>query len=192
MRFFTKIFENEYLKYHTNPIPPNALDPRVWYFIPDGGDPKLQPQIRTQIYKDIDAINGAPGEFAKKIVWDYFLVGPCLSEKSDDRCPLNVYLQINSANLDDVLKEKLLQYVASINGRLASGTLHPIHYIPSVREIDQTRFPAIYHPYTEKWIKKPRFLGEAKTDIDNIANVVPKRKRNKYSLKKGLKKITTV
>jgi hypothetical protein len=190
-----KLFEEElnkaYLPYHTNPIAPNSLDPRIWYFLPQGGDPKLQPEVKTQILQDIDRINSAEQEFSKKRVWDYFIVGPVLEENSSEKCSLNVLVQINKTNLDEMLKERILQTIKQINGRLAIGYLHPIYYILTIRDLDKERYPAIYHPYTEKWIKKPRFLGEAKTDLDNLHKEPAKLKR-KYSLKKGIKKLTTI
>jgi hypothetical protein len=190
-KLFEKEFDKAYLKYHTNPIAPNSLDPRVWYFLPQGGDPKLQPEVKTQILQDIDRINSSEQEFAKKRVWDYFIIGPVLDEISSEKCSLNVLVQINKTNLDDILKERILQTIKQINGRLATGTLHPIYYIPTIRDLDKERYPAIYHPFTEKWIKKPRFLGEAKTDLEYLHKDTTN-KKHKQSLKKGIKKITTI
>lgn len=190
-----KLFEEElqkaYLPYHTNPISPNSLDPRVWYFLPQGGDPKLQPEVKTQILQDIERINSAEREGVRKRVWDYFIIGPVLDKNSSNKCSLNVLIQIDKTNLDDMLKERILQTIKQINGRLATGTLHPIYYIPTIRDLDKEQYPAIYHPFTEKWIKKPRFLGEAKSDLETLHKEPAKQKR-KYSLKKGLKKLTTI
>jgi hypothetical protein len=190
-----KLFEEElsktYLKYHTNPISPNSLDPRVWYFLPDGGDPKLQPEVKTQIFQDIERINLAEGEGIRKRVWDYFIIGPVLEKDSSEKCSINVLVQINKTNLDDMLKERILQAIKQINGRLATGTLHPIYYIPTIRDLDKDRYPAIYHPFTEKWIKKPRFLGEAKTDLSHLTED-PTSKKRKTSLKRGLAKLTKI
>ena len=190
-KLFEEELEKAYLPYHTNPISSNSLDPRVWYFLPNGGDPKLQPEVKSQILFDIDRINSAEGEYIKKRVWDYFIVGPVLDENSSEKCSLNVLVQINKTNLDDMLKERILQTIKQINGRLATGTLHPIYYIPTIRDLDKERYPAIYHPFTEKWIKKPRFLGEAKTDLDKLTED-PTKKKRKHSLKKGIKKLTTI
>lgn len=189
-----KLFEQEYeayLKHHSNPVSPNSLDPRVWYFLPQGGDPVLQPGIKTQIFQDIDRINSAEQAFVSKRVWDYFMVGPALDENSSDKCSINIIVQINKTNLDDPLKERILQTIKDINGKLATGTTHPIYYIPTIREVDKEKYSAIYHPYTEKWIKKPRFLGEAKSDLEELTKDISK-KKPKYSLKKGIKKITTI
>jgi hypothetical protein len=191
-----KLFEQElekYIKHHTNPISPNALDPRVWYFLPEGEDPKLQPAVKTQILNDIDKINSAEQEGVKKRVWDYFIVGPVLKKGSSNKCSINVIVQINPTNLSDMLKEVILNRIKDINGRLATGTLHPIHYIPTIRNLDKDRYDAVYHPFTEKWIKKPRILGEATYDLDNIHKEIDNKKKfMKHSLKRGLKKLAKI
>lgn len=190
-KLFEKEYNKAYLKYHTNPVAPNSLDPRVWYFLPQGGDPVLQPEIKSQILQDIDRINSAEQAFVKRRVWDYFMVGPALQENSSDKCSINIIVQINKTNLDDFLKERILQTIKDINGRLATGTTHPIYYIPTIREVNKENYTAIYHPYTEKWIKKPRFLGESKFDLEKLGKD-PSKKKPKYSLKKGIKKLTTI
>jgi len=190
-KLFQEEFDKAYLPYHTDPVSPNSLDPRVWYFLPGGGDPKLQPGIKTQILQDIDRINSAEQEYAKKRVWDYFIVGPVLEENSSEKCSINILVLINKTNLDDMLKERILQTIKELNGKLATGTQHPVHYIPTIRDLDQERYPAIYHPFTEKWIKKPRFLGEAKSDLEKLYKD-PTKLKHKTSLKKGIKKLTTI
>lgn len=191
-----KLFEQElknYLKYHTNPISPNSLDPRVWYFLPDGGDPKLQPEVKSQILNNIDSINSVEQEGTRVRVWDYFIVGPVLREKSSERCTINIIVQINPTNLSDMLKENILNRIKDINGKLATGTLHPIHYIPTIRNFNKDQYEAVYHPFTEKWIKKPRVLGESKHDLDNLHKEIDKKKKYaKYSPKRGLVKLTKV
>jgi hypothetical protein len=189
-----KLFEQElkiYIKHHFKPIASNSLDPRVWYFQPDGGDPKLQSEIKTQILNDINIINSAEQEGSLTRVWDYFMVGPALKEGSSSKCSINIIVQINPTNLVDMLKEIILNRIKDINGRLATGSLHPIHYIPTIRNFDKNNYDAVYHPFTEKWFKKPRFLGEAKSDLENLYKD-PTKKKHKNSLKKGLKKLTTI
>lgn len=190
-KLFEEEFKKAYLKYHTNPISPDSLDPRVWYFLPQGGDPKLQPEVKTQILNDIEKINQAEGEGIRKRVWDYFMVGPALDANTSNKSSINILVLINKTNLDDVLKERILQTIKQINGKLATGSLHPIYYIPTIRNLEQEKYKAIYHPYTEQWIKKPRFLGEAKNDLESLTKD-PTKKKNKYSLKRGIKKLATI
>ncbi len=190
MRLFEKELK-DYVKFHSRPIPPNSLDPRAWYFLPEGGDPILQPAIKQQIIRDIDRINSAEQQYVKTRVWNYFMVGPIVKEGSSDKCSINIIVQINKTNLDDLLKEHILNTIKDINGKLATGTQHPIYYIPTVREFNTDDYYAVYHPYTEKWLKKPRFLGESKTDMAELGKD-PTKKKHKQSLKKGLKKLTTI
>lgn len=190
-----RLFEQElqdYIKHHVDPIAPNSLDPRVWYFQPGVNDPRLQPGIKTQILNDIDKINRLEQEGMKR-VWDYFMVGPALAENSSDKCSINIIVQLNKTNLSDILKEQILNTIKEMNGRIATGSLHPIHYIPTIREFDKEIYDAVYHPFTEKWIKKPRFLGEAKTDLKEIGkDANKKRKFAKYNPNKGLKKLAKI
>ena len=191
-KLFEEEFEKAYLKYHTHPVAPNSLDPRIWYFSPDGGDPVLQPAVKSQILKDIEIINSVEHGGGRKRVWEYFIVGPVLEEESSKRCDINILILIDKTNLDDMVKERVLQTIKQINGRLATGSLHPIYYLPTIRDLDQERYPAIYHPYSDKWIKKPRFLGEAKIDLKDIARDPAYKKNRKHPLKKGFKKLATI
>jgi hypothetical protein len=190
MRLFEKELE-DYIKHHTREVPPNSLDPRIWYFPPEGGEPRLLPGIKAQIIRNIDQINDAEQQYVKTRVWDYFLVGPIVKEGSSKKCSINVVVQINTTNLDDLLKERILQTIKDLNGKLATGSLHPIYYIPTIRKFDPEQHYAVYHPFTEKWIKKPRFLGEAKCDIKELGKD-PGSKKPKQSLKKGFKKLETI
>jgi hypothetical protein len=192
MSLFDKEYKDSYIKHHPKPITPNSLDPRVFYFPPEGGDPILQGGIKQQILNDIDYINAAEEQYVKTRIWDYAIVGPILKEDSSVKCPINVILQINPTNLSDMLKETILNNIKAITNRYAIGTQHPIVYLPTIRKIDPENYTAMYHPYTQKWIKKPSFLGEAKTDLKELTKEPHKKFNKKYSFKRGLKKLTTV
>jgi hypothetical protein len=151
----------------------------------------MQPGIKAQILRDIDLINSAEQDYVKTRVWDYVVTGPIVQEGSSEKCSINVIVQITPTNLTDILKERILNTIKEINGKMATGTTHPIYYIPTLRKIEPEKYYAVYHPYTEKWIKKPRFLGEAKNDLKGLTQDITKRKP-KQSLKKGLKKLTTI
>lgn len=191
MDLFNEEFKKEYLKYHHNPMPPNSLDPRVWYFPDNGAEPRMLPGIKSQIIRDIDYINSAEQEYVKTRVWDYFVTGPIVQEGSTNKCSINIIVQIDPTNLSDILKERILNVIKDLNGKLAVGTTHPIYYIPTLRKVEPEKYYALYHPYTEKWIKKPRFLGEAKNSLKDLTQDTTKRKP-KQSLKKGLRRLTTI
>ena len=187
MHLFEKEYRDSYIKHHTKPITVNSLDPRVFYFGPEGGDPILQPEIKQQILRDIEIINSAESEFNRTRVEDYIIVGNILSENSSERCPINVLVKISKANLTDVLKERILQTIKNINDRLATGTTHPIVYQPTIREFNLEDLTAAYHPYIEKWIKKPRFLGES-TDLNELSKDPAKTKRKHKLLRSSCRK----
>lgn len=180
MHLFEKEYRDSYLKHHTKPIPVNSLDPGVFYFGPEGGDPILQPEIKQQIIHDIVTINSAENEFNSTRVSDYIITGSILAQNSSERCPINVIVKINKANLTDVLKERILQTIKNINDRLATGTTHPIVYQPTIRDFDLKALTAAYHPFTEKWLKKPEFLEES-TDL-NVLTKDPAKTKRKHKL----------
>jgi hypothetical protein len=191
MNLFEAEYKDSLLKHHKNIIPPNTLDPRVFYFPYEGGDPILLPEVKLQILNDIDAINSAENEYNKTRVSDYIMYGSILKAKSSDKCAINILVKINVTNLSDVLKERLLYNIKAINNRLAAGTTHPIVYVPTIRDFDLEKYEAAYHPYTDKWLKKPEHIKEAKTDIANLHRD-PKKRKPKLSLKYGIRKLTTV
>jgi len=194
MQLFEKEYKDEYFKYHTKPISPDDLDPRVFYTEMEGGDPKMLPEVKLQIINDIDAINSAENQSVKTRVNDYIVVGPILKKDSSKFCPITVIVKLNTTNLDDMLKERLLNTINSLNDRRAPGTTHPIHYIPTVRDFDLNSYESVYHPFYEKWIKKPKYLGEGKRDLSALGDPIRHKKHTykKTSLKKGLKKLGTV
>lgn len=193
MNLFEKEFRDGYIKYHTNPIPDNVLDPRVFSVAPEGGDPKMLPEVKLQIINDIDFINSAEEAYNCTRIEDFIVYGPILKPNSSDKCTINVLVKISTANLTDVLKERILNAIKTVTGRLAPGTVHPIVYVPTIREIDLDLYDSVYHPYTEKWLKKPRHLGEAKHSLENLHKDPTKVKpKKKSSLKYGIKKITSL
>jgi hypothetical protein len=189
MQLFEEIYKESYIRYHENPIPPNYLDPRVFYFPANGEDPILQRGIQGQIIKDIHSINTAESDYTQTRIDDYIIYGPILKERCAKTAPILVLVKISTINLSDILKEKILNMIKNINNKLATGTTHPIVYIPTIRNINLEKFYAAYHPFTEKWLKKPRFLGE---NLEQLKDTIKNKSKNKSSLKRGLKKITTV
>lgn len=187
MNLFEKELEKAYLKYHTEPVSNNSLDPRVFDFSPVGNDPTLNSAIKLQILNDTEQLNSLGT--GVKLVWDYIIVGPVLKQGSSDKCDITVMVEFIKDNLTDIVKERILNTLKDINGRLATGTVHPLVYVPTVRPLDINNYLAAYHPYTDKWIKKPRFLGEAKNHSEKI-NKLKTNPRHRVSLK--LKKLGNI
>jgi hypothetical protein len=96
-------------------------------------------------------------------------------------------VKISKTNLTDVLKERILQTIKNINDRLATGTTHPIVYLPTVRSFELESELAAYHPFTEKWVKKPRFLGES-SDLNELSRDPAKIKRKHKLLRSSCRK----
>jgi len=123
-------------------------------------DPVLIDAIREQIKFDIQSINNVEGIGTMGRVYDYVLVGPLLKEQSAPNCAAIIMVQLNTNNLQDVLKERLENHVTNnLNNRLLTGTVHPVVYKLTENKIDMRGFSSVFHPYSNKWIKKPRFLG---------------------------------
>ena len=184
VNLFEKAYRDGYLQYHTNPIVPNSLDPRVFYFPPEGGDPTIHPLVKNQILTDIGRINTSEGEHGTTRVKDYILVGPVLKNNSSDRCPIIIKLRLETANLNDMTKEIILNIIKDLNDKIVPGTQHPIVYIPTIRDFDLNEYESAYHPYTDQWLKKPRFLGEKADTLDSLAKDPAKTKR-KHNMVRG-------
>jgi hypothetical protein len=181
VNLFEKALEDGYVKYHLNPIVPDSLDPRVFYFPPEGGDPTIHPLVKNHILTDIGRINTAEGDYGTTRVKDYIMVGPVLKQNASDRCPIIIKLRIETANLNDMIKEKILNIIKDLNDKIVPGTQHPVVYIPSVRDFNIEEYDSVYHPYTDQWIKKPRFLGEKADTLVSLAKD-PVKKKRKHNL----------
>ena len=161
MNLFEKTYRDIYLKYHNNPIARNSLDPRVFMFSDEQGDPILVDAVRTHILNDIQSINNIEGIGTMTRVQDYVLVGPVLDEQSAEDCTVVILVQLNTYNLQDVLKERILNHVTrTLNKRLLTGTVHPVKYKLLENTINIKDYTAVYKPFTNVWVKKPRFLGK--------------------------------
>lgn len=189
MNLFEKAYKDKYSKYNDpQPIPPGSLDPFLFYFPEKGGNPTLLPIVKSLIERDIDTINSIEAGYKIPRVEDYIIVGPILQSDSSDKCPVTVKVKLFPNNLTDLLKEHILNCIKELNNRLIPGTQHPVQYIPTIRPINLDDYEAAYHPYTEKWLKKPKFLGES---LDKEISNLPKPKK-KSSLKRGIKKLTKI
>jgi hypothetical protein len=156
---FDNEYKDKYLQYHHKPFIKNELDPRVFSYSDDGSNPKLVDLVRTSILNDIDQLNQVEDIYSSTRVKDYVIFGHILDKGSSDRCPIQVMIEVNTNNLEDVLKERLLQKVKELNGRIVPGTTHPVHYTLTIRPIDFTKYISAYKPFTNEWVKRPRFLG---------------------------------
>jgi hypothetical protein len=187
MQLFDRVYKTAFIEENKN-IPLTYLDPQIFYSPESGADPILLQSVANQIRMGIEEINRAESQFTQTRVWDYVLTGPILNKDASETCDVVIKIQINTAKLDDVLKEKILQIIKEINGQLIVGTRHPLIYIPTIRKIEVEKLNGAYHPFTQKWIKKPEFFKESKKSIEHLSDVKTKTKA-KQTLTRGLKKI---
>lgn len=151
---------SDYVPTHTMPFKRDGLNPRVFSSFDDGRDPILVDGIKNQILNDINQLNQVEDNFNNTRVADYIVAGAILKEGASNTAPIIVYVKINTNNLTDILKERLLNKVKEISGKKAVLTLNPINYVLTVRDFDIENMYAAYHPFSEKWLKKPLYLGK--------------------------------
>jgi len=153
----------DYLTLGKPTISPDSLDPNVFYFPETGEPPILHARINAQIINDLEFFCGEQQQRIEK----YVLVGDALIPGNKDRTkPLKVLIILNKTIMDldieGMLSEVILKTLNNISGRLASGTLRPIIYIPTVRNIkDHPEYKAVYDIAIHKWIKLPSGLKHA-------------------------------
>ena len=159
MKRFDALYRENYLKYHSNPITDDSLDPRMFSFFEDGRDPELIPAVRTHFLRDIQSLNDIESPGTNTRIFDYVIVDSVLIPYSKSDCLVTVIVQLNTANLHDVLKERLINTVKLLNARKLTGTNHFVKYQLITEKIDPNNYKFIYRPFLNKWIKKPTQLG---------------------------------
>ncbi len=150
----------KYLTIDKIKIAPNSLDPNVFYFPETGQSPILHPSITSQITNDVEMfVKDQPQRIEK-----YVLVGKALQPGNTDKTsPLKVLLILNKKlmdlDIDGLLSEEILKLANQLSNRLAIGTLRPIIYIPTIRDLNKFKnYSEIYDIFTQKWIKLPSNL----------------------------------
>ncbi len=148
-----------YLTVYKVPLAPDSLDPGVFYFPETGELPRLLPAVHAQITNDVEMfVSGQPAR-----VKNYVIVGDVVTPgKNKKNSEIKVLIVINKSLLDvdpdGLLAEEVLKLADSLSGKLAVGTLHPIRYVPMVRDIDPANYNAVYDIPNFNWIKLPSGL----------------------------------
>lgn len=148
-------------------IPRNSLDPEVFQSTEDRG-PILNPAIKIQIIKDV-------AQFAEIIpLKGYYMVGSILTRTYSKNSDIDVNVELYPEDVDDLVQEKLISIVKSLNGRLAVGTTHPINYYITLGSTDsENNFDAIYDIDNERWLKEPKlFAFNVETYINKFMSAV--------------------
>ena len=160
MPLFEKKLE-DYLTIFKIPIGPNQLDPVVFYFSETGEPPKLLPSIYNQIMRDLEILSGGQSYVISKC----YIVGSALKPGSKNRRgSIDIFVVLNDvvikADVDGIATEQLLRTAKSLSGKLALGTVRPIRYIVSVRDIVKEKYDGIYDLNTNEWIKTPNGINK--------------------------------
>jgi hypothetical protein len=137
-------FYKDYAKEKEHPIDRNSLDPAVWEF-PDNNLPLLHPMIKTQILQDVQYINKIIN------VVEFYMVNKILTNEYTASTKIDVYVQINEEQLTDILMEQINNLLKEINGRLATGTTHPIYYFITQNDETKDKFKVSYDIGGERW-----------------------------------------
>ena len=128
-----------------------GLDPTVFQ-LNAGVAPILQPSIKEQIFKDIM-------EFKRSLqVNKAYIIGSILTRNYNRRSDIDVTLEFNEEDIDEdtgvMGVERIISALRSLNGKLATGTTHPINYYVTTNFIEDNA-DAVYDLETDKWIKEP-------------------------------------
>ena len=183
---FDTLFNNLYTKTHNLEgfnesvidIPRNSLDPAVFQFT-DDMHPILQPLIKTQILKDIDAINRVIP------IQNFYIIGSILSKNYNKNSDIDVNIEVNK-NVEQSDISNAHHIIRRINGQLAAGTTHPINYYIMQGKYDIEKTSAAYDIASERWIKEPEeiditvtnYLDKFKTTIEGIDLSIASLRRN--------------
>lgn len=129
-------------------LPRNSLDPDIFEF-PEVGMPIMHPHIKKQIRIGVEAIN----ELVR--VNNYYVIGSILTPRWKPNTDIDVNVEIDPDDITEVNVETLFIGLQRINGKLATGTMHPINFYIVKGEYNLDKTSAAYDTELEKWLKKP-------------------------------------
>ena len=134
-------------------IPKHSLDPTVFETANEVSEPIMHPSIKKQIIQGIQ-------DFERlMIVNRCYVVGSILTKAYTSESDIDVNLEVNREEIDDLMEVKLLAVLKTVNGKLATGTTHPInYYILMAGDVDESSFDGMYDVMNEKWLKVPKDL----------------------------------
>ena len=148
MNTFDNIIFNKLAESVVN-IARDDLDETVFQ-VRDSGIPILRDAIKIQILGDIDQIRKVGA------VENFFVIGSILTKNYTDNCDIDVSVQIDPQLVDSICIADMMHLLKQLNGRLATGTTHPINYYIITHPFDEDKSEAVYDPVNEKWIKAPK------------------------------------
>ncbi len=157
---------SEFIKESAITIPRNTLDPNVFMF-EDGHPPILNQAIKAQIINDVHNIERLLP------VKDYYIVGSILTRMYSANSDIDVTMEVYKEDVDDVVQVKILSIIKDMNGKLATGTQHPINYYVTMDEYDENNFDGVYDLVNERWRKEPKFFEiNLQNYVSNFQNAI--------------------
>ena len=145
-----KLTFKNYIKESVVDIPRNTLDPTVFSF-PESGQPVLQSAIKDQIMEDIRRLGSV---FPIK---DFYIIGSILTRRYNEDSDIDVNVELDTHGItDEMATDSILRILKKVNGKLATGTTHPINYYIMRREYDLNKTDAAYDVLSDRWIKTPK------------------------------------
>lgn len=120
--------------------------------------PVLNDMVKQQILTDIQGINSVD-IFNPRRVQDYVIVGDCLKPyfNAKKNVDIDVVVYYDPRDLHEMLRYRLDRALALVNNRVVAGTKRKIQYHLRHTPIDTSNYSAVYHPYTNNWLKEPDF-----------------------------------
>ena len=175
---FDNLLNDWYLNESVLDIARDGLDPDVFQF-PEQGAPIVNARIKQQIIDGVTQIHSVIP------VQDYFIIGSILTTKYNEHSDIDVNCEVD-VNINPVGLENIVSLLKVINGRLATGTQHPINFFIVKGEFDHDKTEAIYDLANDRWIKEAentsfnvrRFMSKFKNKLDGIDIATAELRRN--------------
>jgi len=140
---------SDFIKESVVDIPRANLDPTVFEFPDNDGEPFLRHPIKRQILRDMDDfIDIVP-------IKRFYIVGSILTKFYGENSDIDVNIDIYKDDVDDLMQAKLIEIIRRLNGKLAANTTHPINYYIVLGDVNESDFDGMYDVQTDKWIKIP-------------------------------------
>jgi len=114
----------------------------------ESSKPILNDRVRNKIIKDVKYVN----KVLK--VKDIFIKGSILTKQYTKDSDIDVYIQINSASVDDTLKKQLKKILLYIDNTKLNNISHPFQYYITKDSYNLENTEAAYNIIKNEWIKR--------------------------------------
>lgn len=158
---FDNLYKDLYLSESVLDIARDGLASDVFQF-PEQGAPMINSRVKQQIIDGVRQIHSIVP------VLDYYVVGSILTKQYNSTTDIDVNCEIE-VEINPVALENIVALLKHINGKLATGTQHPINFFIVKGTFDQDRTEAIYDIANDRWIKEPEDVSfSVRRFMDNV------------------------